>query len=431
MRLTVTASIGAKVVSVLCTLAQVPLALHSLGTEAYGVWITLFNVMVMLNLVDFGLGVRMQKSMAQALGEDDYVRMQRVFLSGAAALGLLSLATLLIGLPLALGWDWSEALHIHDATLRAQAGPALALAIGAFALGLPLNASARLAAAAQRGWIHAGWIAVGSAITLGIVAWAAWIRCGFLSFVAVTVLVPTIQGIGLTVHLWRSLEWKWSDAALLPRSEWRGHVHESLSFGVPQLALAVAQSAPPLALMLAAGPVASATFNVLQRLFSPFVQAQIIFLTPLWPAFTEAQVRGDAAWVRRAFNQSLLVTGCAIILVAGMTWQADTLLHWWLGAKAPDSGPVLAWLVAAWTITLLAWQPPLYLLVGTGRPVTLMLWGTVGPALAIAGMFGLSSLGFGAIGTLGGATAGLFLGWPGLMLAARRVLSTLGSRDPR
>ncbi len=44
VRLTVAASVGAKVCSVACTLAQVPVALHALGTEAYGLWITLMSV---------------------------------------------------------------------------------------------------------------------------------------------------------------------------------------------------------------------------------------------------------------------------------------------------------------------------------------------------------------------------------------------------
>src|ERR1019366_5170850 len=60
IRLTVAASAGAKGVSAVCTLLQVPLALHYLGTEAYGFWVTLFSIVIVLNFVDFGLGAGMQ-----------------------------------------------------------------------------------------------------------------------------------------------------------------------------------------------------------------------------------------------------------------------------------------------------------------------------------------------------------------------------------
>ena len=66
IRLTVAASVGAKAFSMLCTFAQVPVALHYLGTEAYGLWITLLSIVLVLSSVDFGLGVGMQHAMARA-----------------------------------------------------------------------------------------------------------------------------------------------------------------------------------------------------------------------------------------------------------------------------------------------------------------------------------------------------------------------------
>ena len=74
------------------------------------------------------------------------------------------------------------------------------LAVG----GLQFDAVARLAAAVQRGWIHAGWIAAGSAISLALVAAAAGGHWGFLWFLtAESLLVPAIQGLGLFIHLLR------------------------------------------------------------------------------------------------------------------------------------------------------------------------------------------------------------------------------------
>jgi len=70
IRLTVAASVGAKGFSIACTLVQVPLALHYLGAEAYGFWVTLFSIMLVLNFVDFGLGVGMQHAMARAYGTE-------------------------------------------------------------------------------------------------------------------------------------------------------------------------------------------------------------------------------------------------------------------------------------------------------------------------------------------------------------------------
>jgi len=423
VRLTVAASLGAKVISVACTLAQVPLALHVLGAEGYGLWITLMSLLIMLNFVDFGLGVGLQKAVATAFGRDDPGQMRRAFFSGALALSGLALAALVVGLPLALMFDWGGLLKISEVALQRQAGPALAITVAAFAAGLPFNAVPRLAYATQRGWLQAAWIALGSIASLGLVALAARAHWGFLPFLTLTMLLPVAQGAGLLLHLWRALGWKGWKVELLPRAEWRALAGDSLLFAVPQVGLAFVQVAPPLALSFAAGPVAATAFNLLQRLYSPVTQGQIMHLTPLWPAITEAHVRGDAAWVRRAFGQSLLVAlGCGLALVF-LTAQSGPLLHWWLGAAAvPATGP-LAWLICGWFVTQVAWQPLMYLLVGVERLSVLAVCGMAGSGLSLAGMLGAVIWHGGATGVLIGAVIGLaFGGLPGLTVATLRTL---------
>jgi len=421
---TVVASVAAKAVSVACTLAQVPLALHLLGSEAYGLWITLMSVLIMLNFVDFGLGVGMQKAIATAFGQDDHVQMRRAFFSGALALVALGLVALAIGIPVALGPDWGTLLNIREPGLRSQAGPALGLTVAAFALGLPFNALPRLAYAAQRGWLQAGWIAAGSVASLVIVALAARAQCSFLVFLALTTLLPVAQGIGLWLHLRHSLGWRGLKMEVLPRAEWRALAGDSLLFSVPQVGLAFVQTAPPLALSLAAGPVAATAFNLLQRLYSPVTQGQIMFLTPILPATTEAHVRGDMDWVRRAFRQSLLVTLAGIVALALLTWQSGPLLRWWLGPTAAPAIGLMGWLTCAWFAAQLAWQPLMYLLVGVSQLSVLAWWSALGLGLSLGGMAFAVVRQAGAPAVLTGAVVGLALGGlPGLALATFRALS--------
>lgn len=404
IRLTVAASVGAKAVSGTCTLVQVPLALHYLGTEAYGFWITLFSIVIVLNTVDFGLGVGMQHAMASAYGRDDAASMRRVFWTGASAMGLVGLLMLAAGLPAALLVPWPDVLHIHDAGLRSRTCAALAVAIAAVGAGMPFNAVARLAAAAQRGWIHAGWIAAGSAISLLFVAAAAVGRWGFLWFVSASLIVPVIQGLGLFAHLLRVLGWKWAPTRLAPSSEIRGMLRSSLYFAFPQTGLALVQSAPALAISLAAGSSAVTGYTLLMRLFGPFQQGQLILLTPVWPAYTEANARGEHPWVSRTFWR----TGAAFLAlaagVAAVAWQSQPILRLWVGPSA-QTAQGLAALAAAWCIVQMAAQPPIYYLIGVGRLHRLAWVATPGLLIAASALFWASRggtvsgvLGAGAVG---------------------------------
>ncbi|HEY1107625.1 MAG TPA: hypothetical protein VGE76_03295, partial [Opitutaceae bacterium] len=209
MRQTVAASVAAKVVSVACTFAQVPLALHALGAEAYGVWITLATLGLMLNFVDFGLGVGLQRGLGDAWARGDAARMQRLLFTGTLALGGLAAAGFILGAGLVMLRDWSSAFNIASPALRAELRPALLLALATGALGIPLNALARLAAATRLGWLHAGWIAAGSVLTLAAIAAAARAGLGLIVFTAIAGVVPLVQGVALGLHLRRKLGWRW------------------------------------------------------------------------------------------------------------------------------------------------------------------------------------------------------------------------------
>ncbi len=423
VRLTVAASVGAKTLSVICTLVQVPLALRCLGPEAFGVWVALAAGTVAVNFVDLGLGVGMQRAMADALGRNDPDRMRRAFCTGALALGGLALPLLVLGLPVAFFFNWADALKIHGAGLRADVGLAVAVTLVAAALALPLNAAPRLAAAAQCGWLQAIWIAAGSVVTLAATAWAAHAQWGLVAFVAATALVPTLQGLGATVHLWCRLGWAGHSADLLPRGARRILFNESFLFAAPQFGFAVVQAVPPLALAAAAGPGAAGAFNLLQRLFSPVTQGQIFWLTPVSAAWTEATARGDGVWVRRAWMRAWLVTASCGGALALLAFFSRELLGVWVGRDAADTAAALAWPAGAWAGLLAIWQLFVYFLTGIGRLRELAAWGTIATAIAVAAMFAAGRFGWGATGVLAAGGAALALGGlPSLTTAATRAL---------
>ena len=368
IRLTVAASVGAKVFSVVCTFAQVPIALHYLGAEAYGLWVTLFGVVLVLNNVDFGLGVGMQHEMARAFGRGDHEAMKRAFWTGASVLGVLSLVVLAVGFPIVKAGSWADDFHLHDETLRAETGAALLITILSFAVGLPFNAATRLVAAVQRGWINAGWIAIGSALSLLMVFLAAVDHWGFLWFLLASLLIPSLQGAGLLIHILSVLSWKLKPAGLAPFSEIRRMLRSSLYFAFPQFGLALLQSAPALAISITAGSSAVTGYNLLIRLFGPFQQGQLILLTPIWPAYTEAHEKADHVWINRTFGRTIAAFGAFAIGIAAVGWQSHRLLSAWVGpSSAALVSSILTRHVAVWCLLQMLAQPFLYYLVGVGR----------------------------------------------------------------
>ena len=427
IRATVVASVSAKAFSIACTLAQVPLALRYLGTEAYGLWITLVSIVSLLNFVDFGLGVGMQHAMARAYGSDDGPALRRTFWTGTAALTILGAATLLLGAAVVHAGSWAALLKIHDPQLRQEAEPALLLALASFVVALPFNAAARLAAAVQRGWIHAAWIAVGSAASLGVVALASAGRWGFLAFLGGSLLVPAAQGFGLFLHLFRFLGWGLRPVLSGASPEIRGLLRSSLYVSLPQFGLALIQSAPAIAIAMAAGSSAVTGYNLLMRLFNPIQQAQVLLLTPVWPAYTEAHVRRDHAWIGRAFRGTLVGLAATVTALVVVAWQSPALLHLWIGRDAVLVGAGVTFLTALWCILQMALQPFIYYLMGSGQMRRLAYSATPGLILSAAALFaGARSGSVGVILAAGAASLGIVL-LPAIAWQTLASLRTFGS----
>jgi O-antigen/teichoic acid export membrane protein len=196
-------------------------------------------------------------------------------------------------------------------------------------------------------------------------------------------MVPLIQGLGLFVHLLGVLGWTLKPAPPAPASEIRGMLRSSVFFAFPQFGLAIVQSAPPLAISLAAGSSAVTGYALLMRLFGPFQQGQIILLNPVWPAYIEAHAREDHPWVRRAFLRTAAAFAALSVGVAAVAWKSQEILRLWIGPSAVFTGHRLAALTATWCILQMAAQPLIFYLIGIGR-LHRLAWAAT-PGLLVSG----------------------------------------------
>ena len=100
--LTALTNLVAKLVTVGTSFATVPLTLHYLGDERFGLWMTISSLSALLAFADFGLGNGLLNAVAEASGRDDPAAIRRLVASAAAMLGTVALALLLVLRPYVL-----------------------------------------------------------------------------------------------------------------------------------------------------------------------------------------------------------------------------------------------------------------------------------------------------------------------------------------
>lgn len=419
--------VTARVVSVACALAQVPIALNYLGAEGFGLWMTLSSVAGLLALGDFGLSLGAKTLLADVHGKDDLGTLHALL--NACARRTLRLGLVLTGLGLPLAWlvDWSQVLGVTSPALNLQlpwALTGLALIAGA---SLPANLGPVLAAAVQLTWLQHFAGAITSVIGLAAVVACAALQAPWLVLVLTTLAVPALVhfALGWTLRhrLRPSKATSSRPASAVPYDElWR----LSRWFFVPQAGSLFALLSVPVAIAATGGPAAVTAFNLIQRIFGLAGQVHGIALAALWPAYSEAYARQDYAWMRQAYRRSwqatlaLFVPGL-VLLATATPW----LVQIWIGHIPGGLTPLLIGTGAGWFILLMLGQPPAMLLNGLGRVRGVALYGTAGHVVSLAGMIIGGRLN-GTPGVVIGMASGyLLVGLPCILIETARTLRGL------
>ncbi|NTU82071.1 MAG: lipopolysaccharide biosynthesis protein [Chloroflexales bacterium] len=330
---------------------SVPLTIGYLGTERYGLWVTISTLLIWFQLTDIGLGNGLTNLLAEAYGADRPAQAQRDtatafwMLCGVAA--LVAAGALLVGARV----DWAGLFQVRSAEARAELGPALAVALGLTCLGLPLQVVERVYSAYQEGAVANLWSALGNLASLAALVLVTGTAGGLVALVAAmsgaTLAVKVISALWLFT---RHKPW----LAPLPARFDPGRLRRlsviGSEFFVLQLAAMVLFQTDSLLIAYVLGPQQVTEYNLVYRLFSFVLLAQGLLLAPLWPAYGEAAARGDWPWIRRAFARSMAVNwalfgGAAIVLA--LVGQ-PVITAWTGGLVMVDQG--LITLMMVWTL---------------------------------------------------------------------------------
>jgi O-antigen/teichoic acid export membrane protein len=331
--LTALASGLARAISILTTLAAVPLTLHYLGVERYGMWMTLSAFSALLSFADFGIGNSVLTAVARSSGRSDAADLRRQVSSAYAAMSAIALALLAL---LALGFPmvaWERLFNVASPLAVAEAGSATAVFFVILALSIPLGLVARVQLGLQDGVRANLWQGGASLAALGALLLAIRLEA------SLPWLVAALAGTPLLVNLINALDYFTRQRPeLRPRLSAfdRGAIHKLSSDGtlflVLQVCAAVMFQINALIIAQLLGPEAVANYAVPERLFAVLTTIASLILAPLWPAYGEAAARGNVVWLRRTLRRSLIYGIGTIAALSGLlVLTASSLLEWWVG----------------------------------------------------------------------------------------------------
>lgn len=355
------ASMAAKVLSVLTALISVPLTLHYLGAERYGMWLTMSSLVAMLAFADLGVGNGLLNAVADANGKDDktqiraYVSSGFLALSGVAFFILIGFAAIY---PLV---EWPAVFNVKSIAASEESGPALAVFVICFAIAIPMSIVQRVQMGLQRGFLASLWQCAASLLGLLGVVLAIKLEASLPWLVLAYLGAPLMAGVVNSI-----VYFGWMQPDIRPAfgtssmAASRRILKTGMLFLVLQVVVAVAYTSDGIIVAQLLGASAVAEYAVPEKMFGVGAAILAMMLAPLWPAYGEALARGDHAWVRGTLKKTLVIAVVASMLVSGMLILTGAqIMHFWVGDMM---------------------NPPLALLVGLG---IWKVFETSGNALAV------------------------------------------------
>lgn len=329
-----TANLLSTALNVVTLLAAVPLTLPYLGSERFGVWMTIASLIGLLSFLDLGVGNGLINHVSHAqANEDPKMRVRQVVSRGLALLTVIALLACAAAWPLLKWVDWSWVLKSASKGTIAESRSALVVFAGLFALNIPLGGAAKVFVGLQRGWIPYGIKAIASLASLAALYVASKQQMGIAALLLATYGIQVTFQLVLPVLLIREGLCKFR-GLFASHGAWRDLRSISSSGGLffaLQIGTMIGWGADPIIVSSVLGPANVASLAIVQRLFQFVTVPLAILNAPLWTAYADARARGDGGFIRRTLLRSMSVTiSTAFVLSLMIVLSSSYVISHWV-----------------------------------------------------------------------------------------------------
>ena len=328
---------------------SVPLTVRYLGNESYGLWVAITSTVTMYLVLDIGIASTLTNLISEAYARNDDSLAARY---STTAFWLILAITVTFGIFMLAAWPWIKwgpLFGIHSIALAREASHTVAIAFLLFLAGLPASLATKILAGYQELHIANFFSAGGNVLSLVSVIAVVLLHGSLPILVAAYTGSPVAMNFLCLAWLWLVHKPWLKPWPTLIAPQYIGRIFRSGSqFFVIQIGALVVSNSDNVVISHYLGPAEVTPYTIAWRLTSYLISIQGIIFPAIWPAYSEAYLRGDFSWVRSTYYRMRKITFASVVIGGiGFSFFGREIIEIWAGPAVKPSS-LLICLMSIW-----------------------------------------------------------------------------------
>ncbi len=310
----------------------VPLTLHYLDTERYGIWLTLSSIVSWISFLDIGLGNGLRNKFAEAVAKKE-LHLARMYVSSTyALLSVIISAMFILFLFAQMFLPWTSILNTHFIQ-EDELSQLIVIVVAFFSLQFITKTIGTIVTADQRPAMSNLFNVLTNILSLVAVYTLTQFSSGSLLLLGTIISVmPVIVYVIANIILF-SGQYKLY-APTFSLIDFRA-AKELMSLGVQffilQFVAVIIFSTDNIIITQLFGPAEVTIYNIAYKYFSLVTIFFGIITAPFWSAATDAYAQMDFEWMKRKVKQLMMMWGGIVVLVILMIAFSPFIYDVWIG----------------------------------------------------------------------------------------------------
>lgn len=323
-----------KGLSIIVNLLYVPLLIHYLDSERYGIWIALTSFLTWFQFFDIGIGNGLRNKLTKALVDKDFVVAKKLTSTSYVLVFIIFCVVALIYASIGFSINWTGFLNVKIVSNHELQVLTL-IVFTSLCFTFVVQLIQPILFAIQKAAFSSAFPAIANLIGFILIYFLSKTSLPPLITAGVVLsVVPFITfAVGSIILFNTTLKHIKPGIKFVDFAYGRSIASLGLKFLFIQIAAVILNSSTSLILIKMFGANQVTVYNIVFKYFQVIIILNSIVVTPMWSGFTEVLARKDYTWIKNAIKKINKISALLSIGILLMALVSPWVFELWIGDK--------------------------------------------------------------------------------------------------